>query len=97
MTTHSEYRYSITVHTDDLAVLHCLRAIAQFAQAEGNRSIPWGNTKEVHWQANSHEVSFRFTSDDYRASFRNTADRVLKGLWSEKSTNDNDPATPARL
>ncbi len=40
--THADYRFSATLHTDDRAVLNCLRALSQISQREGNVRIPWG-------------------------------------------------------
>jgi len=44
-TTHKEYHYSVTVQTDDLALLFCLRALSQHAQATGCVRIPWGGNE----------------------------------------------------
>ncbi len=46
MSHHSEHRFSITVETEDLAVVYCLRFLADFAQATGNSRIAWGGTKD---------------------------------------------------
>ncbi len=35
MMTHSDYKYSITVNTDDLPVVGCLRALSKFSQKTG--------------------------------------------------------------
>jgi hypothetical protein len=35
MTTHADHRYSATIHTDDLAVVNCLRALSNIASAPG--------------------------------------------------------------
>ena len=32
MSTHADHKFSITVHTDDIAVLYCLRALADYSQ-----------------------------------------------------------------
>lgn len=37
---HSDYRFSVTTHTDDLAVVGCLRALADFSQKIGNKRMP---------------------------------------------------------
>jgi len=47
MSQHAEFRYSVRIKTDDLAVLHCLRALSQFAQKTGNKRIPWGGYQGV--------------------------------------------------
>jgi len=97
MTVYSEYRYSVTVQTDDLAVLHCLRAITAFAQETGNSRISWGNTKKSDWEHDGHRVTFHFTREAYRNTFLEEARRLLpKGLWVEESTSDSDPAQSAR-
>ena len=96
MSSHSDHRFSITVHTDQLVVLQCLRAVADFAQDKGNKRIAWGNTKESDWKANDGRVSFHFTTDAYRQSFLDNAGKVLlTGSWNVVSRSDNDPARPA--
>ena len=47
MGQHSRYCFSVTIHSDDLAVVNCLRALSQFGQATGNNRIPWGGTKTM--------------------------------------------------
>ena len=93
MTMHSKYKYSITVHSDDLAVVNCLRAVAEFSQKTGNNRIPWGGTKDKDWKRDGSCVTFRFTTTDYRARFLAEAKRLLPNqLWSVVGQNDNDPA-----
>ena len=77
MIQHSKVHYRATVKTDDLAVLHCLRSISQYAQKNGNKRIPWGGTKKTDWQDAAHRVTFRFTSSDYRRDFFAQLDRLL--------------------
>src|SRR5437763_6244839 len=93
--THADYRFSVTVHTEDRAVVNALRALSQISQLEGNVRIPWGGTKDADWESNGHEVTFRFTSAAYRQGFADEAARVLRpGLWQEVRRSDSDPATP---
>ncbi|MFH0847789.1 MAG: hypothetical protein V1894_07045 [Chloroflexota bacterium] len=93
---HAHFKYSVTVRTNDVAVLHCLRALCQYAQREGSRQIGWGGTKEKDWQNNQRSVTFRFTNPAYRQDFLKEANRLLAGLWTKISSSDNDPATPQR-
>ena len=96
MTVHSDHRFSITVYSDDLAIIGCLRALAQFAQASGNNRIAWGNTKESDWKAAGNRVTFRFTTAAYRESFLDHARRLLlKDSWTPEGRSDNDPARRA--
>lgn len=96
MTQYEEYHFSVTLHTDDVWVLACLRGLSFHAQATGNRSIPWGGTKEKMWNSNSHQATFRFTSEVYRSNFIAEAKRLLSGRWTQVNVNDFDPARPRR-
>lgn len=95
MNLHATYRFSITIHSDDLAVVNCLRALSQFSQRSGNNRIPWGGTKDADWNRDKHSVTFRFTTPEYRAGFLSEAKRLLPiSLWSISAQSDNDPAQP---
>ena len=97
MRDHHKYKYSITIHTDDLAVVNCLRALSQYSQKSGNNRITWGNTKDADWKAADHHVTFRFTSPEYRESYLYEIKRLLpSALWKESARSDRDPATPAK-
>jgi hypothetical protein len=37
---HTDYHYSVTLHTDDRAVVNCLRALSQISQQQENVRIP---------------------------------------------------------
>ena len=92
--SHSEYRFSITIKSDDLAVVNCLRSLAQHSQQKGNKRIPWGGTKDIDWKRDNHLVTFRFTTPEYREGFITHAKRLLpQELWSIAGKSDNDPAS----
>jgi hypothetical protein len=84
----TNYKHTITCHTDDLAVVHCLRALSQWAQQSGNCHIPWGGTKKPDWERDGNCVTFRFTESLYRDAFRQKANELLYGRWCEKGTSD---------
>ena len=90
-------RYSITCHTDDLAVVHCLRALCQFAEKGCRPQIAWGGTTESNWTAAGNQITLRFTSPSYRDVFVKEAEQLLSsGSWSEVCRSDNDPARRQR-
>jgi hypothetical protein len=92
---HKSYHFSVTVQSDDLAVVNCLRALSQFSQETGNNRIPWGGTKDDDWCRDGKQVTFRFTSSEYRAGFIAQAKRLLpSSLWEIAAQDDNDPAKP---
>src|SRR5438105_4876851 len=89
MGQHAAYKFSVTIHTDDLALVGCLRALSQFCQKVGNNRIPWGGTKDDDWRAAGHKITFRFTSADYREAFLAQAARLLPaGLWDAVGKRD---------
>jgi hypothetical protein len=97
MSEHAFHRYSVSMKTDDLALVGCLRSLSQFSQKSGNNRIPWGGTKDVDWERDGHKVTFRFTSPEYREGFLLEAKRLLPSdLWSEVGRRDDDPAKPQR-
>ena len=91
-------RFSVSVETQDLAVLHCLRSLAQFAEGSKiPKSIPWGGTKEADWRRANCVATFRFTSSDYRAAFLEEVERLLpRHLWQAVGHSDSDPAQRRR-
>lgn len=97
MGEHHKYKYSVTIRTDDLALVNCLRALSQYSQKTGNNRITWGNTKDSDWKRDNNCVTLRFTSPEYREGFLSEIKRLLPNeLWREYSRSDNDPATPPR-
>jgi len=95
--THEDYHFSITVHTDDLAVLHCLRALADYAEKSSQKKIAWGGTTKPNWQCNNNCVVFHFSKNGFREEFKRQARRLLpEASWTLKREADNDPAKPER-
>ena len=93
MSLHATYKFSVTVRSDDLAVVNCLRALSEFSQKSGNNRIPWGGTKDTDWKRDGHSVTFRFTTPEYRAGFLAEAKRLLPAaLWSVVAQSDSNPA-----
>ena len=94
---HDHHKFSVTIHTDDLAVVGCLRALAKSSQKTGNNNIPWGGTKDKDWRRDEHKVTFRFSTPHYRDGLIAEAERLLpKSLWTVVGKSDDDPATPQR-
>lgn len=95
-TAHKQYRYSATLKTQDVAVLHCLRALCQHWAGGPYPQIGWGGTAQNEWKSKSGEFVVRFTSADRRESFFADAKRLLSGHWAEVLRSENDPASPRR-
>ncbi|GIE96358.1 hypothetical protein [Paractinoplanes rishiriensis] len=93
---HAACKFSATVMTADVAVLHMLRALCQHCESGKYKQIAWGGTGEGDWRKNGNEVTFRFTRQADRDSFLREAQRLLPGLWHLVKINNLDPATPRR-
>jgi hypothetical protein len=93
-TIHEMYRFSVTCHTEDKAVMYCLRALAHFAEHHAQKNIAWGGTDDESWQRDGNRITLRFTDPAFRQIFRDVADDLLGGRWEVTSTSENDPATP---
>ncbi|MGC3961562.1 MAG: hypothetical protein QM813_27650 [Verrucomicrobiota bacterium] len=86
-------KFSITCHTDDLAVVHCLRALCHFAEIAVKPQIAWGGTTIESWASSGKQVTLRFTSPHHRETFIREATRLLPaGIWKETARSDDDPA-----
>jgi len=97
MSQHAEFHYSVTVRTEDLAVLHCFRSLSEYAQKSRNKYIPWSNTKKSDWEACDHCVTFHFTNPSYRRDFLAQIEKLLpRNLWEKVREHDADPAMPPR-
>lgn len=93
MSLHKDHKFSITIHTNDIAILYCLRALADYAQKTGNTRITWGGTTKNNWKKNNNTVTFRFTKSGYWVDFNEEAKRVLPtNSWEQRGESDNDPA-----
>ena len=96
-TDYKHYKYSITIYTEDLTVIHCMRGLAHFSQGDGYKQIAWSGTTETDWMKGDYCVTYRFTKQEYRTFFQSEAERLLpKGSWRLVGTSNNDPATPSK-
>lgn len=94
---HADHHYSVTLYSDDLAVVNCLRSLADFSQKVGNKRIAWGGTTDESWRRAGNTVTFRFTAPEYREGLLTEAARLLpSGSWSVVAQRDDDPARPQR-
>jgi hypothetical protein len=97
MDDYQRCHFSITCRTEDLAVVHCLRALCQHAEQGCLPQIAWGGTSESSWRSSGKSIKLRFTSPSYREAFIREANRLLPlGIWHEIERRDNDPAVRQR-
>ncbi len=93
MSNHQLYKFSVTVETHDLAVVACLRSLAEHSQKTVNNRIPWGGTKEPDWRRSGHRVTFHFSTPEYRKGFLSEITRLLPAsLFAAVAESDDDPA-----
>ena len=89
--------FSITCRTPDLAVVHCLRALCEFAEEKVRPQIGWGGTTARAWKSAGGRITLRFSDPAYRDRFVAEANRLLPaGTWAEVARSDADPAQRQR-
>lgn len=91
MAENAEYHFSVTIHTDSLAILYCLRGLSMYAQKKGNVYKPWGRASKSQWQDHNRIVKFYFTSKQFRDDFEASSNDILAGRWTKISDHDADP------
>lgn len=96
MDDYKKFRFSVTCETKDSPVLHCLRALCQWAEEHPKPQIGWGGTTKKRWDVDHGKFRLRFTKPEYRQSFIKKAEELFSGRWTMIATNDNDPATRQR-
>jgi hypothetical protein len=87
----SQYRYSLTVETQDDAVLFCLRALWQFAERHPSVPSELERSATGEWRRGEGRVKFHFSNPYNRGDFLGEATRLLAGKWTRLGTSDDDP------
>ena len=73
MTEHANHRFTATLSARDLALIECLRALADFSQ----RNISRESAAERDWRAAGQKVTFGFSRELDRDLFLNEVRRLL--------------------
>jgi hypothetical protein len=95
MTEHADHRFSATLSTPDLALIGCLRALAEFSEQMGNDTTPCEDAKEKDWRAAGQKATFHFSRALDRDLFENEVRRLLPAnLVRFDAESDNDPSKP---
>ena len=89
--------YSVTCVTHDEAVLHCLNALAHFAEQVGaaGENVPMGLRGVAwpdEWERDSGKMTFHFSDQRRRGLFLGEATRLLSGKWTRLSVEGEVPA-----
>jgi hypothetical protein len=93
---HGRYHFSATCGTDDSAVVHCLRALCEWAERGESPQIGWGGSTEKEWKGQGQQITLRFSNPDLRRKWQEKATELLHGRWSLVRTDDEDPALQRR-
>ena len=93
MTEHADHRFSATLCSRDLALIGCLRALAEFSEQTGSDTVLGQDAGEKDWRAAGQKVTFRFSTALYRDLFKNEVRRLLPAnLVRFVAVSDNDPS-----
>jgi len=91
MARRESFHYSVTCRSEEESVLHCLKALAGFAEGGGHKKTVWSEEAVAEWDREDHRLTLRFTTTTNRATFRRLARDLLGGRWAEYSACDSDP------
>ena len=92
MTKHADHKFSATLSTLDLALIGCLRALAEFSQ---HNTASRESSDEKNWRAAGQKVTFRFSTALNCDLFKNDVRRLLPAhLVRFHPADDNDPGRP---
>jgi len=86
----AQYGYSITVETQDIAVLFCLRALWQYAERHPAAPADRDGVTTDEWRLGDGRVTFLFSNPYNRSDFLGEATRLLAGKWTRIATSDNE-------
>ena len=88
----ADRRFSVTVSTLDLALIGCLRALAEFSE-QGD--IRGEDVSEKEWRAAGQKITFRFSGSLYRDLFKNEVTRLLPtNLVRFDAESEDEPYEP---
>jgi hypothetical protein len=94
MTEHADHQFSATLSSRDLALVGCLRALANFSQ----RNLSREGAEERDWRAAGQKVTFGFSTALDRDLFKNEVRRLLpENLVRFDGQSDNSPAKVSPL
>ena|ERR1035437_6197828 len=55
---HKEFTFSVTIHSEEYALISSMRGLAFYCQGEISKQISWGNTKEKDWAKAGRKARF---------------------------------------
>ncbi len=85
-----DYKYAISIKSQNLAVIYCARALADFSQKTGNTRIAWAGTSKDAWRRDGHVVTFHFSRPEYRDGLVTELRQLLpENAWLEQGRSDN--------
>lgn len=92
-----EFRFSLTVRTDDLALLQCLRALCHYCEASSHKAAGTAGASQSAWDDNGHRALFRFSTHGCRTMFLEQIERLLpREMWKVVAQNDHEPPPPGK-
>lgn len=90
VTQYQKFRYSITCRSSEEAVLHCLKALADYAEGGGHKNHTCLEASMAEWNRPD-RVTLRFTSENNRSAFSKLARELLGDRWAQYDARDDDP------
>jgi hypothetical protein len=89
MSRYDNFKFSVTIHSDDITVIESLSAFAWLCEPHNKRQIAIATENE--WKRNEHQVSFYFSADGHRQTFIDEAKQLFQPSWKVTDQQDENP------
>jgi hypothetical protein len=87
MNSRKDYRFSVTIRTDNRVVANLFRALYKQCEKTGDMK----SAGQSEWEMNNHKITFRFKSPDERAKFlMESGRRFPDDMWAKTAESDTD-------
>lgn len=91
MSQYPNFKFSVTVHTDDRELIGCLSALAHCCEPVNPRQIYIEGQIGSGWERNEHQATFHFSNDQNRESFIDFAKKHYAHSLKIIEQKDNNP------
>lgn len=88
---HAQFPFSLTVETQDRAVLFCLRGLCANVEQDADWATALAEASVDAWTKAEGCVTFRFSAPRHRSAFLGDATRLLAGKWMRVALHDDEP------
>ena len=91
MSQKESFHFSVTIHSNNMALIAAMRGLAWWCQPEICRQTSVYGTTEPEWKRDGNKVTFHFTSESNRRAFIEESKKLFPANWEIAHQKENDP------